>query len=286
MGLGEFIKNWVVGLYQNTYENMLLDAKINEAMGNGEGAASVVTSQVLEACINDIAPAFVGIGLALSVLFFLIQLVELGTSERLTFEYFIKFFTKLIIAVALIAYCEDLIKGCVNFGNGFMNIISNGNLSPGLTPEEMGQRVSEAFDNASGISWIGLLVSSVFSIGIINIVSQGIAAIVYIIGFTRILELGVRGALMPVALGLMADDGWKGSAGRYIKKFIAICAQGGVLMIIGKISNIAMGAAALAGNYSSEASLSGSFIMLLGVAIATVSVLFKSMSVVNDVFGA
>ena len=37
----------------------------------------------------------------------------------------------------------------------------------------------------------------------------------------------------PIAMGLMSDDGWRGAGGRYLKKFLAVCCQSAVLVVIG-----------------------------------------------------
>lgn len=39
----------------------------------------------------------------------------------------------------------------------------------------------------------------------------------YFILFSRLIEMAVRAAFMPIAVGLVTDGGWSGSAGRYIK---------------------------------------------------------------------
>lgn len=63
---------------------------------------------------------------------------------------------------------------------------------------------------------------------------------VMFVKLTRIIELGVRGALMPIAAGLMADDGWRGAGGRYVRKLLALCIQLGIVNLTMAITGIMM----------------------------------------------
>lgn len=65
---------------------------------------------------------------------------------------------------------------------------------------------------------------------------------VMFIKLTRIIEIGVRGSLMPIAAGLMADDGWRGAGGRYFRKLLALSIQLGIVHLTMAITGIMINA--------------------------------------------
>lgn len=283
----ELMFNWIAELYADAYTNMKIGETVKEAMGGGESSASVACQSVIDMCINQICPAISGIGLAIAIVFFLIALLELSTSERLTLEFFIKFFSKLVISVVLISSCSQLVNACVDFGNALtISLTGPATGGPGYTWEEIKNNYYDSFKEAD-LAWIFMVIDSLSGILIINIVSKVLTVVIYIVSFTRMLEMGVRGALMPIALGMMSDDGWRGAGGRYIRKFLAVCSQGAVLVLIGELSNTVMLTCSNAMmDFSDGVPATGSFLVLLGVAFASVSLMFKSMGIINDVFGA
>ena len=109
----------------------------------------------------------------------------------------------------------------------------------------------------------------------------------------------MRAAFLPVALALLSDDGWRGAGGRYIKKLLAVTAQGAVLIVIcfmtKKLMDNAAGSMASFALSSSE-DLAEMFKNILGtlkgplanlaIGVAGIAFMFKSMQVTSDVFGA
>ena len=98
----------------------------------------------------------------------------------------------------------------------------------------------------------------------------------------------------PIAMGLMSDDGWRGAGGRYLKKFLAVCCQSAVLVVIGGLCAYLMRTLAQTvisniQNTGGEVNLTllvGNFSLMLGVGVAMISAMMKSIGIVNDMFGA
>ena len=109
---------------------------------------------------------------------------------------------------------------------------------------------------------------------------------------------------MPIACALLSDDGWRGAGGRYIRKFIGICAQGAVMVVIGQLTGGIMGAICSSMKSSMRAKVDTaianagtkpgfglvidiveSTVAIVGIGVACVSLMFKSIGIVNDVFG-
>jgi hypothetical protein len=125
---------------------------------------------------------------------------------------------------------------------------------------------------------------------ILRLVALVINAITYIVCISRLLEMSARGCFLPIAIAMMSDDGWRGAGGRYIRKYIAVCAQGAVLVVAGTMISYGMSVAgsSMIGQLSSCGSISsflGYLVLFIAIAIAGVSMLFKSIGIVNDAFG-
>lgn len=300
--MGDNVIKMIADYFAITFKNFFIGDTIKDAMGAGTGTMSTIMDKLQDACINTIIPGFQAVGTAIAAAFFLISLLELAQSERFTLEYFIKFFSKFIIAVALVALSGTIVSTCINFGNTLADemsplLVAALNSSENSTSDAIAESIKSTLvgdDNHpgifTGVSWLLLLVQYGLIIIVMFIVSLITKVVVYIIGVSRILELNIRGCFMPIALGLMADDGWRGSGGRYIKKFLAICSQSTVLTAIAGISDLIMISAAnsMFTNWSpgADGSIFGGFVIIIGVAFATISIMFKSIGIINDVFGA
>lgn len=258
----------------------------------------VITSQLSGVVSGSILPAFETLGYAIAVLFFIIALVQLVNQDRLTIEFFVKFFAKLAIAIFCVSITPQIYEGCLSFGDALSSMFASFNIDGTFSASSQADLI-ELLDNKLGrglASYIGALATSFICIVPSYILAYGIKVLTYVIAFTRLIELNVRACLLPIATALMSDDGWRGTGGRYIKKFIAICAQSGVLVCIAKIGTLAFSIISrnmldnLTGVVEGATSnpilaLGGQLIVMCGLGVAMVSVMFKSIGIVNDAFG-
>lgn len=287
---------------------------VTSASGGGEGALSSMSAN-LQTAATDIGNSLRSTGLALCFLFFLIALIELAMSERMTLEYFVKFFSKLVIGVAAVYFWEEIYTVCKDIGPELATKIGNyhkyGGAAEAATVDFHAPFLNYVAE-AGGSSWLILLLASFILGAPLLLFSFAVIGVVYVICFTWILEVSIRGMFLPIACALISDDGWRGAGGRYIRRFLATCCQGAVIVAISKLSLESMHPfiteiATAAQNFDSGGGNSGFFntfgislkgenldfmwtiatnaIVLIGVAVATVSVMFKSSSIVNDVFG-
>ena len=278
--------------------------------GTHDGGGVMASAEAqMRTIITNGMNAMQGVGLAIALLFFIISMIELAQSERFTLEVFIKFFAKLVIAIALIFYCDELVTGIHNFGGVLTDWVAginlagtSGNVTTIIDGYKFDGSAGEYFIAATkGVGWIMMIFEGILITLIMSIVCLVVYIISYIIALTRLLEMGVRGVFLPVAFGLIADDGWRGAGGRYIRKYLAVVCQSAVLVLIGKImgtiiyktANEKMAAAmtytsgqGVMGTLTDMGTPFGLLFFCLGVAIAGVSVMFKSIGIINDVFGA
>lgn len=267
---------------------------VNMVTGDGDGGTVISNIQTsLTNVASGVTNCMQAVAVAIALLFFLIALLELSTSERLTLEFFIKFFSKLVISIALIYATPALVSGITEFG-GALTAEYSANLTEASSFDTVS--ASTAVDNAletltdSGLDKWGLLFTTLLMGGVLRLVAWGISAIAYIICVSRLLEMSARGCFLPIAIAMMSDDGWRGAGGRYIRKYIAVCAQGAVLVVIGTMIGYVMNLAgvnviAQLNSCVSISSFLGSLVIFIAIAIAGVSMLFKSIGIVNDAFG-
>lgn len=304
--LGQAICGFCAEKYSSTFETLAeVGTSIAEISHTNDGINATIwgtLKNVVETTIDGLMP----FGYALCVLFFMISLIELAMSERMTLEFFVKYLSKLVIGVCAVYYSQYIYEHVFGLGNALTTLM--GNLftisSSGQTIAEQmeslgidAQSLTEQFqsimgdDGANG--WIGLLMSTVSMIIPLNLAALVLKIVAYVVGFTRILEMSIRACFLPVACALISDDGWRGAGGRYIRKFIAICAQGGVLVCIGNITTkLMIGVTAESFNtlaYGSFDEVLKTFtqtiVVIFGFGIASISLMFKSIGIVNDVFG-
>lgn len=255
----------------------------------------------VKSCIEALQP----VGLALCMLFFIISLLELAMSERMTMEYFIKYLSKLVIGVAAVYYAPKIWEVVVEFGDALGNLVKGLPFSVNSSSLEdiqtqLSDGLAESFSKMTlqtgAAIWIGLMLVCFALFPIVGICGVGMTVVAYIVAFSRVLELCVRGVFLPIACSLLSDDGWRGAGGRYIRKILALSCQGAVLSIIGLVtSNIICLAGshmvtdfaevAFDGLFDCVGTLMGGFALILGVGFACISLMFKSIGLVNDVFG-
>lgn len=285
-----------------------------------------VTASLRSLCTTKIIPAMGGIGIAIAATFFLISIIHLVTEDRFTPEFLAKFFAKLAISVAVVMWSDVILNAIVDFGDAFSNILtgwtSNDFLIEGVGDldtakasfaEEFRKSCMTTFDikyNATTGVWSGkggglfvalgaslslLLVSSILML-LSSLAIPILTGVVFFVEISRNLELYVRGSFLPIAAGVMADDGFKGAGGRYFKKILALATQ----KIVISLTCVMTGAMISAFFIDAFAKIDGSkinpmafvgttietLLMAIIIGAAGVSFLFKSLQVVNDLWGA
>lgn len=304
--LGEAICAFCAEKYSNALMTLAeVGTAISEISHTNAGINKLAWDAIKDAVTTTIE-GLMPFGYALCALFFIISLVELAMTERMTLEFFVKYFSKLVIGVCAVYYSQFIYEHIFALGNSLTTLM--GNLFTSSSNYNSIQEQMEALgmdevaltqtfkdimgqDGASG--WIGLLMGTVSMVIPMNLAALVLKIVAYVVGFTRILEMSIRACFLPVACALISDDGWRGAGGRYIRKFIAVCAQGGVLVCIGNVTTriimlVAQNSLSGFSKTSFDACLktfTSSLVVIFGFGIASVSLMFKSIGIVNDVFG-
>lgn len=261
-----------------------------------EGIATSTIDVFAQGMIEGLKPT----GVALCALFFIIGLVELAMSERMTLEYMVKYFSKLVIGYAAVYFSDDIYLKVRELGAALTAFINKDN-DPGNLVDQYTGQIADSFINfverpgAGSGDWLPLLLGSMLIGGFIYLVSFALIAVIYINVFTWALELGVRGCFLPIACALLSDDGWRGAGGRYLKRFLGVASQGMVMIAVMNLTeNVIVSAAnSFSAEIEDTATVMGiigptamTAVIILAIGFAGVGVMMKSMSIVSDIFGA
>lgn len=305
-------KLWEDNDASDPYKSIIMtDAQIlnnaNEALFNAVNAAPDImsgsdpngalkiseTTNYVRDVATSICTAIKSLGFALALLFFLTSIIEFAKEERLTLETFIKYFSKFFVAVGFVAAADTILNAVWGLGQEIGDFLSEvvPKLSTGSTSMDVAFAYSLTQSDITAGSELNIwtALGNLVAVGglalIFNIVGLAMMGIMYFIAFSRLIEMGTRGAFLPVAFGLLADDGWRGAGGRYLKKFLAVCAQVGILIVISDLGSNVIGSVGnnivTGGTHPFQ-----SMAILCGTAFALISAMFKSIGWMNDVFGA
>ena len=286
LGMFDLVKNWlndVIGEIYDYASGAGMIKILNEMVTDYRGFFNA--NGTVGATLGEIQTALKVVGISICVLYFIMALVDLGMSDRMTLELFIKFFSKFAVGIGCIQLCDAFCTLGMGLSNEVSAIISNTNLGGDANINADKEAFIEAMIKGLGKNWLIIIATSAIFIFLLTILYGICTIVVYVICFTRLIEMCLRAVFMPVALGAMSDDGFKGAGGRYIKKFIALCLQGPALIAIGQIMGTLCTNMMTYAVSNSSAGLFAAFIPSLGVTIASIGVMFKSIGIINDVMG-
>ncbi len=172
------------------------------------------------------------VAMMLIFIYFLIAIVDKMTSENFTWEQLWKQLAMLLAAKYVVEHGLEIMSLMSAMGAELVNLIGTdgvGSFTAGLDGDAL---ITEFEGKFSGIfKVIGqlillcyLLVPWVFSL------IMGICA--KVICYTRIIEIYIRACFAPLALSDFFKNGFQGGGWRFLKAFLAVCLQGGVLLVI------------------------------------------------------
>lgn len=281
----------------NTIEEI---TSVTDKLSSSGGTAVARTAYTfLTTVISSLSGVLLPMAFCIMLVIFVIQLCQFGFEQRLNFEVFSKHFGMLAVGAALCLVADKVTYLCINFGNAFGSLIAGANLntatgSPNYNKYALASVFYKSVQDGQASKWT-YIVATFGLPTIFTIMGLILKAVTYVVVFTRLIEMSVRAAGMPVAIAFFGEEGTKGPAMRYIKKFLAVCCQGVFLSIIGKVTIGLMASAseqAMAqmvvgsgqlGNVLN--SLSGMYVIIIGIAVACIKVMFSSLNFANDLFG-
>lgn len=254
--------------------------------GDMQIPAGVSVEQTVITNINNV---LIPAALMIAVVFFLLGLLELGMSERMTPDLFVKTWAKLGISIFLIYGSSQIIT----FGGAASDYITSvieTSMSADMT--QFREQVRKAVeDTVKGLGlwkrimlWMNL---NLFQ-GLAHIACIAIATIL----ISRRIELILRGSFMPIAMAFVTTEGWQAGSIRYIKKYIALWLQGPAIGLVMKLSSLIYFSVLTSGLTTGDQSGGGlttpilPFFIGIATLLGLIGAIRGSQQVMNDVMGA
>ena len=129
MGVFETIGDSVCDLCADMYNSAVVKlAEVGSTVAEVSKTDGSLTGTIwssLEGMVTNVIDGLKPFGYAICVLFFLIALLELAMSERMTLEFFVKFFSKLVIGFCAVYFANDIWEACVGVGNSLGDLMAS-----------------------------------------------------------------------------------------------------------------------------------------------------------------
>lgn len=194
------------------------------------------TSEMMKSMKDTYKNIVSPVGLALVTLYFLIELIDKTTKDNFSLEHFFKLMLKIVVAKLLIENGWDILNGCINIGSNLAEAIVASPKNVSSTAKLLDDYAKEIQDTNT-IGNLGMIIQW-FLPWVFSWISKVICIVVC---WGRMIEIGVRATIAPIAMADIFSDGTHSGGFRYMRKFLAVCLQAAVIMIIIQISGIIQG---------------------------------------------
>lgn len=180
----------------------------------------------LEAAMEQLFGATKAVGVALLVVFFLIELLERSTKQEYTLETLLRMLIKYFLMKAVMDNGVDILKAMLGISDALIGSVANAGVSESQLNflNNIGKQIA---DSRMMFCYVLLLFGFV-----INMFYQLIGLVISAACYGRLFMIVIRGGFMPIGCASMVQDGFTGHGLRYLKKYFAACIQGVVIVAI------------------------------------------------------
>ncbi len=293
---------WLLTSVGNTIVNIISGNEAPNEQFSLSGSITTAVGAIRESDVISVASdSMKAMGYAFVCLFFLMALADLVANEQFTTELFIKSFAKFAAAFALVYFATELGEQMSSLNESFASFMQQTLSTSDLSYDEIKSNFNNAFTAMCGDNggfWLLLLAISLLFGAVMVLAGLAANGIAMMIEITREVELIVRQTFLPLALSQWSQDGFRGGAGRYLKKYIALLCQGGALVVIAALITAGFSATGITdgnlfGNLADSyrngdfdlGELITPFIGIIALSFGGVAVMRRSIGIINDVFG-
>ncbi len=262
-----------------------------------------VSSMATKVAGSPFFNTMVGVGSILLLCMFYIHLLESALKDRGDPDSLFKEIAMLGVYAIVILCLDQIIPACTSITDGVLNltqntsIISLSNESGGTEGDGNKKKTDEEVKSELETAVFGTdhsrkLIIMIFDAIIFKLVGTIVMFVVKCICSITIItikiEIAIRTALMPLAVGFIAEDGWRGPGGRFIKKWCACLMQTVIIAIAfqayGAVVFMSMGGVGTGGGAGGSGG-GAFFVALLSGGFALAGICIKSGQLANDVMG-
>ena len=198
--------------------------------------------------VTQITNGIAVFGGMLCFVYFLKSIIDEMAKGTADFDAWLKIFVRMSIAALVIAN----INAITNIAQGLAVVIGNfikTTMEPLLAETKLnalsGGALEDAANGKPAIVRFFNAIGQILSLNMIRLLICYFACgiqnfLLYAFSFGLFFEIAIRKCFMPIAVAnLFADEGFRGSGARYIKKYFATCLRIALLILISQMAQIA-----------------------------------------------
>lgn len=249
---------------QIAYDNFsfVLSGGLDSNMNNALALTDVDTA--IRDGITAIYTATKSIGIAILVIFFILEMMDKISHQGFEFEYLVRLLIRYFIAKTLMDSGDDIILCLYDIGQSLIG--SNSSSMSDTQTQVLGQVAVWLCNN----NWISCWVACFFSF-IPYLFAKILGIIIWALIYGRGIDIMVRGGFAPIGCASMVQEGFTGHGLRYIKKFFSSCIQGVVMACILYAASLIISTSINAAGFD------GSFMNLIAICFTCLIVTFTSL---------
>ena len=225
------------------------------------------------------------IGLALVVVYCLLEIVEKMTRDMLDAEGIIRIMIKFVIIKTIMDNGPDLMIAIFNLGKELTHTVSGLPLESQEAFNFM-KKIADYIQESNMLMCFVILLLGF----VLWLLCQILNVIILATAYGRIITIIVRGGFAPIGCASMVQDGFAGPGMRYLKKFFAAVMQGGIIYVImfagSKLMAFVMDNVVKNTDVFTLSTLLGGCIMCIVILFTEVMLVLKSNSMADDIVGA
>lgn len=275
----------------NPFEKLINDCiNVSNFSQGGDGA------NFLSSFSSMVSDAVVPVAYAIAAAFFILGLIDLGMSERMNLELFTRYFTKLAVAIFMIDNADQFMNLANGITDWLTDLIQNSGANSTTKSDQSGfdQSMYNMIKSVMPDNGIGrILDANMYGVlGGLNIIPTFLILRTLL---ARLIEIMIRGAMMPIAFSFATEEGWRGTAIRYFKRYVALLVMGplvsvvmnaGSFLTVGLTSMIQPSGDGAAAGMAAIGSLPLMIILSFVVGMAEVGAINNLKSVTSEMLGA
>jgi hypothetical protein len=226
--------------------------------------------------ITGIYTATKSVGIAILVIFFILELMDKISHQGFEFEYLVRLLIRYFLAKTLMDSGDDIILCLYDIGQGLIGS-NTGSMSESQT-QALGNMAVWLCNN----NWISCWVACFFSF-IPYLFAKVLGIIIWALIYGRGIDIMVRGGFAPIGCASMVQEGFTGHGLRYVKKFFSSCIQGVVMACILYAASVISSSAVSAGGISGFMDLIAICFTSLIVTFTSLMAMMKAGSIADDI---
>lgn len=222
------------------------------------------------------------VALMLMFIYFMIAVVDKCSSENFSWEQLWRQMAMLLVSKYLIEHGFEILKTLFDIGMVLAAEISNAvNTDVGKATIDA-EKLIENFMKSWG-DWMPEFFMKFVMVVFLLIpwlFSWVMRLCVSIICYSRVIEIYARATFAPVAISDFFHSGLQGSGWRFLKNFLAVCLQGGMILVIAVIYSKIFDALTF-----TDANLFTFIGKYLAFYASAIMLMFKSLSLTKEILG-